>query len=59
MNSTSTWLTFFIALACAIAAGYIAKSKNRSVIMWGIIAFIVPLIGLIIIAVIPNKALTA
>jgi hypothetical protein len=59
MTATSSWLAFFIALACAFGAGFIANGKNRNVMLWSALGFVLPIVGLIIIAVLPKKALTA
>jgi hypothetical protein len=42
-----------IACICAYASYVIAQSKNRSAILWGILGFIFPLIGLIVIYLLP------
>lgn len=57
MNSTSIVLLMLAALACSVTAAYVARSKNRSIVMWAAVAFILPLIGLLIITVLPKKVM--
>jgi hypothetical protein len=40
-------------LICLIAAGAIASSKNRSALGWAFITGVLPVVGLIIVAVVP------
>jgi hypothetical protein len=40
-------------LICLIAAGAIAKSKNRDALGWAFITGLLPVVGLIIVAVLP------
>ena len=47
--SIAVWLVLFV------AAISVARSKGRSLLLWGIIAFFIPLIALIIVAVLPAK----
>ena len=48
-----------IALICAYLGHRIAVSKGRGPVLWAIICFIFPLIGLIIILLLPPKTAAA
>ena len=39
-----------------IVTGAIAKSKGRNMILWGIVGFMIPVIGLIVVALLPRDA---
>jgi hypothetical protein len=41
-------------LICLIAAGAIANSKNRNALGWALLTGLLPVIGLIIVAVLPS-----
>ena len=41
--------------ACVIGAYYVAKNKGRNRFVWFLVAMFVPVIGLLIVAVLPRK----
>ena len=53
------WTLWIISLAIAVAIAAvcyrIAESKGRSGVLWAIIGFLVPVIGLIVIFVLPDS----
>lgn len=52
-------LLWFIGLAIAITIAVvcyrIAEGKGRSGVLWGIVGFILPIVGLIVVLVLPDK----
>lgn len=52
-------LLWFISLAIAITIAVvcyrIAEGKGRSGVLWGIVGFLLPIVGLIIVLVLPDK----
>ena len=56
-------LLWFIGLAIAITIAVvcyrIAEGKGRSGVLWGIVGFLLPIVGLIVILVLPDKRGTA
>ena len=44
--------------ACVIGAYYVAKNKGRNRFVWFLVAMFVPVIGLLIVAVLPRKVRT-
>ncbi len=42
-----------ISVACAFGCAKIAERKNRGVGLWGVLGFVLGLIGLVIVAVLP------
>jgi hypothetical protein len=55
MNVTVSILGLVIAVVCAYVCYRIALSKGRQPVGWAILGFVFPLIGLIVIAVLPSK----
>ena len=50
------WLVWLaIGVVAAIVCARIATSKGRSAIGYGILGFVLPLIGLIVVAVLPSR----
>ena len=45
-----------IGLALVIWTAYIASSKNRNVVLWVFLGLFVPIVSLIIVALLPQKA---
>jgi len=48
-------LHIIIRVVCAIGAGLIARYKGRSIVGWGFAGFFLAVIGIIIVAVLPNR----
>lgn len=48
-------LVFFFGLFTALLGGYVAKQKNRSLVEGAILGFLFSLIGVIILALLPNQ----
>jgi hypothetical protein len=48
--------TLVVGIICAIACYVIADNKGRSVILWPILGFFFPIIGLIIVLVLPRRS---
>ena len=57
------WYFWLISLAIqitiAVVCYRIAEGKGRSGVLWGVIGFIFPIIGLIIVFVLPDKRVSA
>lgn len=50
------WLiSLAIAITIAVVCYRIAEGKGRSGALWGIVGFLLPIVGLIIVLVLPNK----
>lgn len=49
------WVSMFFWWLFIVVSGMIAKSKNRSVFGWGLLAFLTGPIGLILVAAMPHK----
>ena len=49
------WASVFLWWLFIVLSGMIAKSKNRSVFGWGLLAFLTGPIGLILVAAMPHK----
>ncbi len=56
---SALWVTgiisFIVWFALLLATMYIAGSKGRSVVLWGVIGFFLTIIALIIVIVLPAK----
>ncbi len=50
-NTTIAIIAFVVAVACSFICAYVAQKKGRSVVGFAIVGLLVPLIGLIVIAV--------
>jgi predicted nucleic acid-binding Zn ribbon protein len=50
-NTTIAFITFAVAVLCSFICANIAQKKGRSVVGFAILGFLVPLIGIIVIAV--------
>lgn len=48
-------LQIIIRVVCAVGAGLIARYKGRSIVGWGFAGFFLAIIGIIIVAVLPNR----
>ncbi len=48
-------IAFVICLGCAVVAGLIASNKDRNVWGWAILSFFLPVLGLLIVAILPTK----
>jgi hypothetical protein len=50
-NTTIAIIAFALALACSFICANVAQKKGRSVVGFAILGFLVPLLGIIVIAV--------
>ncbi|MDQ6617170.1 MAG: hypothetical protein M3083_21100 [Actinomycetota bacterium] len=57
MGSASYLIGLLVSIACAIGCYKVAQSKGRGPILWGILGFFFTIIPLIIILILPRKAL--
>lgn len=57
MDRTWLWIiSFAVAAVCAFLCARIAAGKGRSPLGYAILGFFLPIIGLIVIAVLPSRA---
>jgi hypothetical protein len=50
-NTTIAIIAFVVALACSFVCANVAQKKGRNVVGFAILGFLVPLLGIIVIAV--------
>ncbi len=54
--TTDTALTTLVVAACSAFIGaYFARYKGRSMVLWAILAFVFPLVALMVLALLPAK----
>lgn len=58
MNGSLSIISFIVAVISAYLCYRIAQRKGRGTVLWPIVGFIFPLLGLIVVALLPRKAPT-
>ena len=47
-------ICFVVAVACAFACAKLAQRKGRDAVAWAVVGFLIPIVGLVAIAVLPS-----
>jgi uncharacterized membrane protein YeaQ/YmgE (transglycosylase-associated protein family) len=54
-NTTVYIITLLVAIVGAVLSGSIASRKGRSAIGYGILGFVLPVVGVIVALIVPNR----